>query len=240
MSLVYNASVNVDESVTITFVLDKDATGNVSVTSRGVTYTAKLVNGSANVTINGYPVASAYSPHMSYTGDDKYNPYSDTIKITAHKVSDYNITVNVSNITVDDVELVNISIPSDATEDVLVSGNFSNNTFSVKLNKGNATFIIKDLPAGTYFINVRYQGYQKYEDKNVTKIFRVDKVVPPIAIEFVDNDTIVVRLPELANGLANITVGDGLIKTQINITNGVGSLNISGIRPCNYSVNATF
>ena len=240
VNLVYNASVNVGESVTITFVLDKDATGNVSVTSRGVTYTAKLVNGTANVTINGYPVASAYSPHISYTGDDKYNPYSDTIKITAHKVSDYNITVNVSNITVDDVELVNISIPSDATEDVLVSGNFSNNTFSVKLNKGNATFIIKDLPAGTYFINVRYQGYQKYEDKNVTKIFRVDKVVLPIAIEFVNNDTIVVRLPELANGLANITVGDGLIKTQINITNGVGSLNISGIRPGNYSVNATF
>ena len=240
MNLVYNASVNVDDNVTITFVLDKDATGNVSVTSRGVTYTAKLVNGSANVTIEGYPVASAYSPHISYTGDDKYNLYSDTIKITAHKVSDYNITVNVSNITVDDVELVNISIPSDATEDVLVSGNFSNNIYSVKLNNGNATFIIKDLPAGTYFINIRYQGYQKYEDKNITKIFRVDKVVPPIAIEFVNNDTIVVRLPELANGLANITVGNGLIKTQINITNGVGSLNISGIRPGTYNVSATF
>ena len=240
VNLVYNASVNVDESVTITFVLDKDATGNVSVTSRGVTYTAKLVNGSANVTIEGYPVASAYSPHISYTGDDRYNVYSDPIIITAHKVTDYNITASVSNITVDDSEIVNISLPSDATEDVLVSGNFSNNIYSVKLNNGNATFIIKDLPAGTYFINIRYQGYQKYEDKNITKIFRVDKVVPPIAIEFVNNDTIVVRLPELANGLANITVGNGLIKTQINITNGVGSLNISGIRPGTYNVSATF
>ena len=240
MNLVYNASVNVDDNVTITFVLDKDATGNVSVTSRGVTYTAKLVNGTANVTIAGYPVASAYSPHVFYAGDDRYNVYSDTIIITAHKVTDYNITAGVSNITVDDSEIVNISLPSDVTEDVLVSGNFSNNIYSVKLNNGNATFIIKDLPAGTYFINIRYQGYQKYEDKNITKIFRVDKVVPPIAIEFVNNDTIVVRLPELANGLANITVGNGLIKTQINITNGVGSLNISGIRPGNYSVNATF
>ncbi len=240
VNLIYNASVDVDKNVTVTFVLDKDATGNVTITSRGVSYTAKLVNGSANVTIKGYPISSTYSPSVSYTGDEKYNPYSGTITITSHKVDDYDITVNVSNITVDDEELVNISIPSDATEDVLVSGNFSDNTISVKLTNGNATFTIKDLPAGTYYINVRYQGYQKYADKNVTKIFRVDKVVPPISLEFVNNDTIVVRLPALANGLANITVGNDLIKTQINITNGVGSLNISGIRPGSYSVNATF
>ena len=240
VNLIYNASVNVDENVTITFNLSKDATGNVSVTSRGVTYTAKLVNGSANVTVRGYPLASTYSPSISYTGDDRYNPYTDTIVITANKVTDYNITVNVSNITVDDMELVNISIPSDATEDVLVSGNFSDSTFSVKLTNGNATFAIKDLPAGTYYINVRYQGYQKYADKNVTKIFRVDKVVPPIAIDFINNNTIIVRLPSLANGLANITIGNDLIKTQINITNGVGSLDVSTLRPGNYSVNATF
>lgn len=240
VNLIYNASVDVDKNVTVTFVLDKDATGNVTITSRGVQYTKELVNGSANVTIKGYPISSTYSPSVSYTGDEKYNPYSGTITITSHKVEDYDITVNVSNITVDDAELVNISIPSDATEDVLVSGNFSDNTFSVKLTNGNATFTIRDLPVGTYYINVRYQGYQKYADKNVTKIFRVDKVVPPISLEFVNNDTIVVRLPALANGLANITVGNDLIKTQINITNGVGLLNISGIRPGNYSVNATF
>ena len=97
----------------------------MSVTSRGVTYTAELVNGTANVTILGYPLSSTYSPSISYTGDEKYNPYSGTITITTHKVSDYNITVEVSNITVDDTELVNITLPSDVTEDVLISGNFS-------------------------------------------------------------------------------------------------------------------
>ena len=236
---IYNDGVNVDENITITFKLPSDATGNVSVTSRGVTYTAELVNGTANVTIAGFALASRYSPSIAYTGDDKYNPNTGTITITAHKVSDYNITVNVTDITVDQSEIVNITLPSDATEDVLVSGNFSTNTYSVRLTNGTATYTIKDLAAGTYFINVRYQGYQKYEDKNVTKIFVVRKVVPPIAIDFVNNDTLIVNLPALANGLANITVGN-VIKTQINITNGVGSLNVSGLRPGNYSVTATF
>ena len=236
---IYNSSVNVDENITITFVLPEDATGNVSVTSRGVTFTAELVNGTANVTLVGYPLSSTYSPSISYTGDDKYNPASGFIIITTHKVSDYNITVEVANITVDDVESVNITVPSDATEDVLVSGNFSNNTFSVKLTNGTATLDISDLPAGTYYINVRYQGYQKYADKNVTKIFRVDKVVPPISIEFTNNDTLTVKLPSLANGIANITIGDNPT-VQIDIVNGVGSLNVSYLRPGSYFVNATF
>jgi len=236
---IYDSSVNVDENITITFVLPEDATGNVSVTSRGVTFTAELVNGTANVTLLGYPLSSTYSPSISYTGDDKYNPASGFIVITTHKVSDYNITVEVANITVDDVESVNITVPSDATEDVLVSGNFSNNTFSVKLTNGTATLDIPDLPAGTYYINVRYQGYQKYADKNVTKIFRVDKVVPPISIEFTNNDTLTVKLPSLANGIANITIGDNPT-VQIDIVNGVGSLNVSYLRPGSYFVNATF
>lgn len=236
---IYKESVNVDENITITFKLPSDATGNVSVVSRGVTYTAKLINGTANVTIDGYPLDSAYSPAISYTGDDKYNPNAGTILINVHKVSDYDLNVVVANITVDQNEIINITLPSDVTEDVLISGNFSSNTYSVKLTNGSARFVISDLPAGVYSINVRYQGYQKYEDKSVTNTFTVSKVVPPIAIEFVNNDTIIVKLPFNANGFANVTVGD-IIDTQIDIINGVGSLDVFSLRPGNYFVNATF
>ena len=241
---IYKANVNVGENVTFTVILPSDATGNISIITRGITYTAKLINGSANITILGYPLASIYSPTVSYTGDDKYYDAALTTKINVTKINDYDLNVTVSNITVDDDEIVNITLPKDATDDVLISGNFSTETYSRLINNGNVSFVISDLPAGTYNITVRYQGYNKYEEKSVTKIFTVRKVVPPIEIDFVNNDTVIVKLPTNANGNATIVIknNESVIKinTQINIINGVGSLNISGLRPGNYTVNATF
>ncbi len=235
---IYNGTVEVDEDVIFYFNSLDDATGNITITSRGVPYTAPIINGTAKIVLKGYPLASVYSPAISYTGDDKYYSSRGVVNINVVKVSDYEINVTVANITVDDTEIVNITIPSDATEDVLISGNFSDSTISVKVTNGNATFSIPNLAAGTYFINVRYQGYQKYSDKNVTKIFEVRKVVPPIEIDFVNNNTIIVKLPDLANGYANVTVGENT--TQIKIVNGRGSLDVSYLRPETYTVTATF
>lgn len=102
-----------------------DATGNITITSLGVSFTGKLVNGSVNITINGYPVESLYSPFISYTGDDKYFSNTTTATVNVTKVTDYDLNVTVANITVDQNETVNITLPKDVAEGVLISGNFS-------------------------------------------------------------------------------------------------------------------
>ena len=233
----FKSPVHVGENVTIHVQLPKDATGNITFITRMLSYTAKLVNGYANLTIEGYPLAQSYSPSISYSGDDRYNANSTVVHLDVIKVSDYNITVNVSDINVGDVEVVNITIPADATEDVLIYGNFSERRYSQSLKDGKTTFSIPNLPAGTYNITVLYQGFNKYENKNVTKTFTVSKVNSTIAIELVDR-TIVVSVPADATG--NVTISIAGIKENVTVVNGKAILDISSLHPDEYVVTASY
>ena len=234
----YNETVHVDEKVTFKVQLPEDATGTITIISRIVSYNVPLVNGSANVTISGYPLAQSYSPTISYSGDDRYNPASLTLNVTVIKVDNYDFDFNVSDIDVGQTEIVNITLPSDATEDVLIFGNFSSNRYSQAIINGNVTFNIRNLAAGTYNITVLYQGYDKYESKNITKTFTVSKVNSTIAIDFVDNTTVVVSVPDDATGNVTIKVGD--IDKNVTIVNGKASLNVSDLYPDTYTVYASY
>ena len=233
----FKSPVQVDENVTFKVQLPKDATGTINVITRMVTYSVELVNGSANITVPGYPLAQSYSPSISYSGDDRYNANSTPVNLVVIKVSDYNLTVNVSDINVGQVEVVNITLPADATEDILIYGNFSERTYSQHINDGNVSFNITDLAAGTYNITVLYQGFNKYESKNVTKTFTVSKVNSTIAIELVGR-TIVVSLPDDATGNVSISIGD--INENVTIVNGKATLDISNVYPNEYVVTASY
>ena len=233
----FKSPVQVNENVTFKVQLPKDATGTINVITRMVTYSVELVNGSANITVPGYPLAQSYSPSISYSGDDRYNANSTPVNLVVIKVSDYNLTVNVSDINVGQVEVVNITLPADATEDILIYGNFSERTYSQHINDGNVSFNITDLAAGTYNITVLYQGFNKYESKNVTKTFTVSKVNSTITIELVGR-TIVVSLPDDATGNVSISIGD--INENVTIVNGKAILDISNVYPDEYEVTASY
>ena len=234
---VYDSPVHVGENVTFKVQLPKDATGTITVITRMVTYTVALVNGSANITVPGYPLAQSYSPSISYSGDDRYNANSTPLNVVVVKVSDYNLTFNVSDIHVGQTEVVNITLPADATDDVLIYGNFSQRRYSQAIVNGNVTFNIANLAAGTYNITVLYQGYDKYESKNVTKTFKVVKVNSTIAIELV-NRTIVVSVPDDATG--NVSISIGTIKENATIVNGKATLDVSSLYPGEYLAEASF
>ena len=233
----FKSPVVVDENITFKIQLPEDATGTITVITRMKTYTETLINGSANITVPGYPLAQNYSPSISYSGDDRYNANTTSLNVVVNKVSDYKLTVNVSDINVGQIEVVNITLPADATDDVLIYGNFSTRTYSQSINKGNVTFNIADLPAGTYNITVVYQGYNKYESKNVTKIFRVSKVNSTIAIELV-NRTIIVTVPGDATG--NVSINISNIKANVPIDKGKAILDVSNLLPGEYLVNASY
>ena len=233
----FKSPVVVDENITFKIQLPKDATGTITVITRMKTYTETLINGSANITVPGYPLAQNYSPSISYSGDDRYNANTTSLNVVVNRVSDYKLTVNVSDINVGQIEVVNITLPADATDDVLIYGNFSTRTYSQSINKGNVTFNIADLPAGTYNITVVYQGYNKYVSKNVTKVFRVSKVNSTIAIELV-NRTIIVTVPGDATG--NVSINISNIKANVPIDKGKAILDVSNLLPGEYLVNASY
>jgi hypothetical protein len=121
---------------------------------------------------------------------------------------------------------------------VLIFGNFSQRTYSQAINKGFVSFNIADLAAGTYNITVLYQGYNKYESKNLTKTFRVIKVNSTIAIDFVNNNTIVVNVPNDATG--NVSISIGSITENVTISNGKATLDVSSLYPGPYDVDAYY
>ena len=216
----YKHDVEIDENVTVSIQLPEDATGTITLTSRGVSYVKDLVNGSANITLPGFALASVYSPSLLYSGDDRYNANSTTLRINVTK-KDYEINVTVANITVFETEKVNITLPEDATDDVLIYGNFSTERYSVLINNGTVNFDISG-----------------YVSKNVTKTFTVSKVLPDIAIELINNDTIRVIMSEGASGTALIKIAN---KTaNVTVTDGIALLDVSDVYPGTYQVNVTY
>ncbi len=83
-----NATMNIDapevtegENVTIAVTLPGDATGTVTATVGGKTYTASVKDGKATITIPEL-AAGNYNVPVTYSGDNKYNSLAEEVKIT--------------------------------------------------------------------------------------------------------------------------------------------------------------
>ena len=72
----------------------KDATGEVTVTVNGKTYTAPIKNSEAKVTIPG--LTESVTGNVNYNGDDKYNPASTTVNITVNPKPKENLTIEAT------------------------------------------------------------------------------------------------------------------------------------------------
>ena len=93
-----NLSINVSadeitrgENATINIELPIDATGNVTATIDGKTYTSQVNNGKANIIIPDLTSGNHTLP-VTYSGDDKYNSAVTAVNITVNK----NVTVVIS------------------------------------------------------------------------------------------------------------------------------------------------
>jgi hypothetical protein len=80
----------VGDDATVTIKLPTDATGIVTITIDGKTYTAQVFNGKAIVSIPGL-AAGTYKATVVYSGDDKYGP---TTTVTYVVVNDNNNGTN--------------------------------------------------------------------------------------------------------------------------------------------------
>ena len=69
------------ENATISVTLPDDATGNVTTTVNGKTYSSPVENGNAIITIPDLEYGS-YTIPVTYSGDDKYNPLTKDVNLT--------------------------------------------------------------------------------------------------------------------------------------------------------------
>ena len=167
--------------------LPGDATGMLTVTVDGKSYSQELVNGKATVTIPELGVGS-HNITVSYSGDSKYAPASKSSVVVVNPVNATgNTTGNATegnatgNTTGNDtgnatVPLVNvsddaftipengsdysISLPGDATGTLTVT--VDGVPYSQNLTNGKATVTIPELGVGSHNITVSYSGDSKY------------------------------------------------------------------------------
>ena len=213
--------------------LPEDATGNVTVTINGETYTAPIVDGVATVDVLG--LTENATAVISYSGDDKYNNASATVDIVVNPKEKENATINIdvpSEATEGDNVTVTVTLPEDATGTVTIGNEV------VSVQNGTASAVLTNIPAGNNTVPIVYSGDDKYNPIETEVTINVDeKPVPPKedlnASVTVDPITVgedaVIVVSDLKDATGNVTaVVDGKTYTA-SINDGKATITVPGL-----------
>ena len=229
------SDVSVGETARIEVKYPEDATGNVTITVDGKTYTKPLENGSAVFEVPNLK-AGQHEVDVSYYGDDKYLPSDVNKSFEVSKVNP-SINVNVPDVASGKNAKVTVTLPEDATGTVSVKINGKTYTASVK--NGKATVTIPNLKAGNYDVDVSYSGDDKYNGTDAKKSFKVSKASPKMDIdidEVREGETakITVTLPEDATGTVTLEIGGKYYSAQVK--DGKAVFNIPDLKAGDYNI----
>ena len=114
-------------------------------------------------------------------------------------------------------------------------------TYTVPVANGTATLVVKDLPAGTYTVNVSYNGDGKYLTNNNHTTFTVSRVnttEDDIMVIDQGNGTVVVVVPDNATGNVTIKVGNNTYVA--NITNGTAVIDLVNETPGTHNITVIY
>ena len=220
----------------ITVTLPDDATGNVNITVNGKTYNTNVVNGIATITADNM-VIGQNNITVSYAGDKKYDPINKSDVFDGDKKASY-VVVSADDIQLGQDAIITITVPSDATGNVIVTVNGKD--YFANINNGKATISVSGLVSGQYNVHADYSGDEDYLNSINTTTFKVtDKTVKEsvIALTIEANGTIVGVLRDIGgNGVAGALISytiDGNNKATIT-TNDNGQFTIQSVNGKEY------
>ena len=151
--------INVGDMETITVTVPKDATGNVTITVAGKTYTAPVKDGKAVFNVPGLK-AGNYAVDARYNGDDKYDSLDVNGTFTVSKVKP-DMGISAATIKVGDDGTVTVTVPKDATGKITIE--VAGKKYTALIKDGKAVFNVPGLNVGIHHIKAYYEGDEKYE-----------------------------------------------------------------------------
>ncbi len=183
-SLVFNfiktnpiVNVNVEDvyvgsEVVVEVSVPNDATGTLTINTGNITQVQNITSNKIIFILLDLP-ADDYTLKTIYSGD---NHYKNTTTVTEFKVNKFKstTTISVGDIKVHEDVLINITVPSDATGNVIVIVNGNEETLTI--NNSQVKYTIKDITRGDYIIQAIYTGNSKYLSSNDSFVFDVDKL----------------------------------------------------------------
>ena len=237
MNLSTNTSF-VDETVVAKINLSPDMIkGTVTIMIDGKDYTVVSIDNNHIFTVN--ITGLTYGDHVIsalYSGDNDYGPKMNSSSITVFRVSDYNMSVIIDEVSVGEDAIINVSLPRDANGNVTVTLDGVDYT-GVALN-GTALVYIPNLPIGKYNITIAYLD-DKYASKTINGTITVVKNTHynmDINVEDVkvgEEAIINIELPSDATGSVELVIGN--ITQSANIKNGKASVSIGNLSAGQYT-----
>ena len=155
------------EDVVVDIQLPYDVSRRVNVTLGNESKLVSLTNGSASVKFSGLAIGT-YTATVSYNGDEKYLKSSVDVAAKVVKATP-EIQVTANDISVGEALIIEVKLPADISRRAIVELNGENKLVSLKEGVGNVVFT--DLEAGSYTVNVSYNGDSIYNSSSTsTKI----------------------------------------------------------------------
>ena len=224
---------------TVSVVVPKDATGNITVKVDGETYTVPIEDGIATINVDN-ATPGVNDIEIIYSGDENYGGVAINSTITAPKY-ETPISIDVKDISVGDNAVITVNVPQYATGNVTLE--IDGKSYTAPIERGEAKFEIADLSVGNKTIAVRYDGDDNYLSNSTTGKIEVSKAACDIELVISDivsgeNLTVEVRLPSDATGQVLIDI-DG-VGYYVNVTNGSGIAEIPNISNGTFNVVVTY
>ena len=234
-------SIKVGETQVINITVNNvNATGNVTINIDGKNYTAKLTNGKANFTTPKL-ASGNHTVNVFYDGDKNLtgNWTSATFEVTK---LDAPVSVEIQNSTVGGKQTITVTVPENATGQVLIDINDQH--YYANVTEGKATLELNNLPADDYTVVATYLGDENYTAKSAdSAAFKVNKNNSTLTIKAQniavgDNEVIIFNVPEDATG--NITVKVAGKTYTVAVSGGKGNLTVPNLHRGDYTVEATY
>ena len=231
--------------------------GYVTVSVDDVDYNVSVSNGTGHLTISGLSSGN-YPVYVSYAGDDTFSPYVKTrvssINVNKIDIKSINITPVKSDIYVGEDAVFNVNVtPSNFTVNDYITLIIDDKEYNVSLSNGIGSLTVNGLSAGVYRVDASYPGNDQFYSMDIKKATQVNVNKVPIKNIVVtpQNNPIFVGQDAIINVNVNSNVsgynakGSAIViinnkEYLIPITDGKGSLNVSGLANDTYTVDVIY
>ena len=198
------------------------------------TFNGTVINGTAIINLTNV-TPGEHNITVIYSGDENHTSEIINATVTIPKLITP-IKVDVTNIYVGDVAKINVTVPVNATGKIRIE--IDGKEYFAPIVDGVARFVIENLTAGVKTVAVSYAGDDNYTANFTTANFTVFKHTPVITVNasnIIVGETVVINVtaPDVTRP---VIVNVNGVDYAVNITSGVGQLNVTGLDSGVYNV----
>lgn len=232
-----DANIN-DETINITILLEKDASGNVTVFVGDKNITKECFGRNLQIDVSSLIHSGENDIKVVYSGNKKYPSQIKKEKIFVNRIYP-NITIKKpTNISSGDEVHITVSLPNNALGNITLSAG-DKNLIITNVSQENKINISNLIVTGNNSLLIKYSGDDFWDSQIIKETIYVSKTMPIMNINIAknvvkigENITIRINLPQDASGSISLKIGSNnyLAKisseeTLINVSSSILGIN---------------